>query len=263
MTKIVGIVLVKNEDCFVKQALLNITGFCDVIHVLDHQSTDNTSSEIASVAALHSHIHVQQIGCVEESHAVLEPYAGEAVWVFGVDGDEVYDPEALSKMAVMLKQGDFDSHWLLLGNVVNCTEIFHEQSIATGYTTPPCRSMTKLYNFRAIDSWTGCCQRLHGGQICFKKDYDASLRHKVYETYAWEESPFRCLHTCFLPRSHSEFEGHAINGRPNITESQTKPGWFGKWGLKKRIANSTWKSRKYRQGHLVQVSSRPFFEESL
>ena len=39
---IVGIVLVRNEDVFVEQAIRNVAAFCDRIHVADHVSTDRT-----------------------------------------------------------------------------------------------------------------------------------------------------------------------------------------------------------------------------
>ena len=40
--QIVGIVLVRNEDVFVEQAIRNVAAFCDRIHALDHVSTDRT-----------------------------------------------------------------------------------------------------------------------------------------------------------------------------------------------------------------------------
>ncbi len=39
---IVGIVLVRNEDLYVKQAVSNIARFCDRIILCDHQSADTT-----------------------------------------------------------------------------------------------------------------------------------------------------------------------------------------------------------------------------
>ena len=42
LSQIVGIVLVRNEDVFVEQAIRNVAAFCDRIHAVDHVSTDGT-----------------------------------------------------------------------------------------------------------------------------------------------------------------------------------------------------------------------------
>jgi hypothetical protein len=40
--RVVGIVLVRNEDMFVERAIRNVAAFCDRIHAVDHVSTDST-----------------------------------------------------------------------------------------------------------------------------------------------------------------------------------------------------------------------------
>ena len=42
--RIVGSVLVHNEDLFVEQAIRNVAAFCDRIHVVDHLSSDRTQA---------------------------------------------------------------------------------------------------------------------------------------------------------------------------------------------------------------------------
>ena len=40
------------------------------------------------------HLHVQRTHYAGDSHIHIEQYAGTNTWVFGVDGDELYDPTA-------------------------------------------------------------------------------------------------------------------------------------------------------------------------
>jgi hypothetical protein len=62
--------------------------------------------------------------------------------------------------------------------------------------------MTKLYNFRIIDSWDGYhAERLHGANGLRFKPPSEHARRLLNETYEWDDSPFRCLHVCFLRRS--------------------------------------------------------------
>ena len=98
----------------------------------------------------------------------------------------------------------------------NCTAVDGAAGTASGYLAPPCRSMTKLFNFRLIESWDGAVTHvLANGTIKFKPGYDASLRLDLHEKLSWEESHFRCLHTCFVPRS--SLDAGAALARPNVS----------------------------------------------
>ena len=48
--QIVAIMLVRNEDKFLRRAALNILGFCDRIFIADHQSQDGPCAVIAFAA---------------------------------------------------------------------------------------------------------------------------------------------------------------------------------------------------------------------
>ena len=115
----------------------------------------------------------------------------------GVDGDEVYDPTGLKRFRKCLLEGHFDDQWALFGNVVNCVELDSKRKKAIGYLSPPSRSMTKLFNFSALESWHGPCERLHGGEKQFRVGFGESQRFSVNEHNMWHESPFRCLHLLF------------------------------------------------------------------
>lgn len=200
--KIVAIMLVKNEDLFIKTVLENILGFCDQIHVADNRSTDKTPQIIKELAAEYPKIDYRRVDNVSESHDMIEGYAGTDTWMMGVDGDEVYDPEGLKRFREEIFAGQYDRSFKVLGNVLNVRRLDSQKQSAWGHLTPPCRSMTKLYNFSAINSWSSPCpERLHGGTIHFRPGFsDGSVRH-IFQERSWEDSPFRCIHFCFQSRS--------------------------------------------------------------
>ena len=84
---------------------------------------------------------------------MIEQYAGTSTWVFGVDGDELYDAARLEGFREDLLGGGYDGVFKVASNVLNCVELDPER--ARGYLSPPSRSITKLYNFAAIDEWRG------------------------------------------------------------------------------------------------------------
>jgi glycosyltransferase involved in cell wall biosynthesis len=259
--QIVGIVLVRNEDRFVRQAVSNILGFCDRILLVDNGSRDQTPlilrelvSENPEKASFHAIRHPR------ESHDLLKPYAGTPNWIFAVDGDEIYDPERLKSFRLRLLAGEFDKHWMILGNVHHCVHLDVTAGVADGYSTPPGRSITKLYNFAAIKSWDGnTTERLHGGNPDFLPGYDDQLKRQLQNEYNWEDSPLRCLHLCFLSRS--SMDNSPSISRKNIIE---------RYGLINRLRRfvrrtlgitetSDWKRVRYARGERSKVSTTPFF----
>jgi glycosyltransferase involved in cell wall biosynthesis len=260
--QIIGVVLVRNEDAHLRQSVENVVKFCDRIFLLDHGSTDRTPQIIADLAALHPHIEAHPIARPRESHDFIKGYAGTETWVFGVDGDEIYDPAGLAQMRTRLIGGEFDDSWMILGNVLNCDRLDPAARTASGYTAPPCRSITKLYNFRLIRSWDGDTpERLHGGTLVFQPGHDASARLSLHEQIPWEHSPLRCLHACFVPRSSQDGEDRVI--RENLMDIHTsspllrlRRWWKGTRG--KRL-NSEWKKSRYHRGEQLSIDASPFF----
>ena len=51
MTRVVGVVLVRDEDIFVERAVRNVSEFCDELLLFDHRSSDGTSSILRGLAA--------------------------------------------------------------------------------------------------------------------------------------------------------------------------------------------------------------------
>jgi hypothetical protein len=256
---------VHNEDLFVEQAIRNIGAFCDRIHAVDHVSNDGTWDVLCRLADELPHLDVRRTPHAAESHRLVEPYAGTPTWVFGVDGDELYDSERLRTFREHLVGGSYDHVFKIASNVLNCVELDRTQEAATGYMSPPSRSITKLYNFAAIDSWTGDgAERLHGGQIVFRSGYDELAVDNIGERLTWDETPLRCLHACFLRRSSTDPEGGAVAIRPILEESglhdRTLVG-----AAKRRLRGrrgperSDWKREKYMRGDLTTVDASPFF----
>lgn len=255
--RIIGIVLVKNEDLYIERVLHNIKGFCDEIIVSDNLSSDQTAAIVHALQADDSALSYHRIRRTSTSHELIRNYCGENIWMFAVDGDELYDPEGLAKLRSALIRGDYDDRWMILGNVLNCVEVNFKEKYARGYLAPPCRSMTKLYNFAAIDAWSGyCSERLHGGEIVFRPGFSKTDRLYMYKEVVWEDSCFRCLHLCFIPRSSNEqhVSGELVI-RKNIADRLSESMLSRCASRVKQLLGieqkSPWKREKYMQGDLV------------
>ncbi len=242
-----------------EQAIRNVAGFCDRIHAVDHVSTDRTWEILRGLAVELDHLEVRRVRHAGESHRAVEPYAGTDTWVFGVDGDELYDPERLSAFRAELLGGAYSGAFKVASNVLNCVGLDGQE--ASGYLSPPSRSITKLYNFAALESWRGDgAERLHGGTPVFRAGFDERAVDNIGERLSWEETPLRCLHMCFLRRSSTD-AGPTV--RPILEETAMQDrSWRGalKRTLRRRHAPevSDWKREKYMRGDLVTVDAGPF-----
>jgi glycosyltransferase involved in cell wall biosynthesis len=253
--------LVRDEDRFVEWAIRSAIDFCDEFLVCDHGSRDGTPDILARLADEYGdRLVVRRCRDSGESHEMIRGFAGTTTWIFGVDGDEIYDPAGLARMRARLEAGEFDRSWLLFGNVLNVKRLDLAGATAEGHLSPPCRSMTKLYNFAAIDDWSGrIVERLHGGTIRFRPGFDEKLRLNLHEKSDWDTADFRCLHLCFLDRSSIDASG----GKPrrNIMDVHT-------WSFFKVLSRlramlggkpvEDWKEQKYARGPLVTKSLDPF-----
>jgi hypothetical protein len=264
---IAGIVLVHNEDVFVEQAIRNVAAFCDVIHAVDHVSSDGTWEILRRLERELGNVEAWRTHRAGDSHTVIERYTGTDTWVFGVDGDELYDPARLGPFREQLLSGDYDHAFKVASNVVNCVELDRGRLEASGYLSPPSRSITKLYNFAALESWEGDgAERLHGGSPVFRTGYDERSVENIGERLSWNESPLRCLHMCFLPRS-SRDTGATTGPRPILEQSGMHDrSWRGVLKRMLRPARppaetADWKREKYMRGDLVTVDASPFFED--
>jgi hypothetical protein len=259
--QIVGIVLVRNEDLHVERAVRNVAGFCDKIFLCDHGSRDETPTILARLVSEFSHASLHLMNHPRESHDLLKPFCGTNTWIFGVDGDEIYDPQKLVIFRNRIRSGEFERVWRMKGNVLHCTAL--GEGVAKGFTAPPSRSITKLYNFSAIRAWDGdTVERLHGGQIDFCEGWNDSMKRNLQDEEPWGKASLRCLHLCFLQRSSLDKPGTCA--RANIMETYGS-GWRGTlnrlFGFFDSDADSRWKKSHYCKGPEVTVDASPFFPE--
>lgn len=262
MIKIVGISLVKNEDRFVQNSLESVIDFCDKIIVLDNNSSDNTFDILQKLKNKYPEkIILQKIENAVLSHTYIEKYAGTPTWIFGVDGDEIYDKNRLSDFKKEIISGKYEKYFQIFGNCLHVEKINELDKEVSGYLSPPSKSITKLYNFGVIFSWEEHAERLHGNNIRFKPGFSRGSILKLFETQGFDNAIFRCLHMCFLKRSSFDKKGGqrfnptenskwyfpVINFLRNIFRGDFSPG-------------SSYKMRKYRRGEIVKFSYKDFID---
>jgi hypothetical protein len=268
--QIVGIMLVRNEDVFLEQATRNVAAFCDRIHVVDHVSTDRTPALLRSLAREFDHIEVSRARHARVSHQLLEPYIGSETWVLRVDGDELYCPTGLEQIRAELESGAFRASFRVQGTVLHCVTLDLAAATASGYLSPPSRPITSLFNLAAADSWTGCPERLHGGNVAFRPGYDWKTVTALSDNTSWEESPLRYLHTCFLRRSSLDEDcslrrslgetGMYRRGLGGSLRRAIRRPRLDPLVLEIQARGSNWKHEKYMRGERVTVDASPFLE---
>ena len=268
----VAVFLVHNEDVFVEQALRNVASVCDRIFVVDHLSTDDTPEILGRLADELDHVSVLRSSDARESQRVLEPYAGTSTWALGVDGDELYDPEGLARLRADFEGGAHADMFRLKAHVLNCDELDEATGVASGWLAPPSRPVTKLFNLAAVESWTGCLERMHDGHAVFRPGFDWDAMRYLSEGSDWESDPLRMVHTCFLRRSSRDADDAP---RRSLPETAAWSRGRGPRGVLDRLrrrrhidprikeytrAGTTWKQEWYARGPRVTVDARPFLD---
>jgi Glycosyl transferase family 2 len=261
-TRIVGVCLLRNEEHFVVWSLMNIASFCDEILVLDNMSEDRTPELLDELSTRLGHLRVVEVEDAYDTHKYVEDLAGGDFWVFGVDGDEIYDPAGLARLRPRILAGEFNDYWRIYGHAFHVVDFDWAALTAFGYGQPEARSITKLYNFAAITSWRqGRHQRLHGKSMEFRPGYSAEKARCVWEEVSWADSDLRCLHMCFVPRSPLEKKA---NGRANPSERMKANAILRRAGQFLRLPRwdsgrkGTYKERFYAQGPLQGASITSF-----
>jgi len=255
--RIVGIGLFRDEDVFVERAVRNVVGFCDELILVDHRSRDRTPEILGRLAIDHPHkIKLHRARRAGTANELLRQYVGQDVWVFGVDGDELYEPDRLSALRRRLLDRDFREWYLIKGNMLHCDGLDEAVGTARGWLAPPSRSITKLFNFAALERWEGrALEHLYGGERTFRPGYSDETIYYLRDDYDWASSIFRCLHVCFLRRSTRQPPGLAA--RQSVIErsgfSRTRRTVDSLRTLVGRPPESPWKHARYRQGPRVEV----------
>jgi hypothetical protein len=256
--------LVQDEDLFVERAVRNVADFSDRIFLVDHDSRDGTPRILQQLAQELPHATYHPVTDPSLSHDLVKNYVGSNAWVFGVDGDELYDPSGLARFRHRLERGEFDRWFSLRGSQLHCRRLDLMRGRASGWLAPPARTTTKLYNFGLLEAWDGPVpERLHGGTVSFRVQPDGDGRHFV-DGGVWDATCLRCLHTCFLHRST----------RQSMREiARYDFGERGEGGRRQRLLKrlrsdlglpnaSQRKLRQYVHGVEAEVGVKPFFTES-
>jgi len=199
----VGVWLLRNEEYFAGWSLMNAAGFCDRVLVMDNGSRDRTREIVEAVIARHPHVEIMDVEDARDTHKYFEDFAGTRTWVFGVDGDEIYDPAGLARLRPRLLAGEFDRYWRIAGHMRHVLGIRFDRAEASSYVQPEAPEVTKLYNFGAMETWRpGPHERLHGlKSIVYRPGYGRDSELCVWREQSWDNALFRCLHLCFMPRS--------------------------------------------------------------
>jgi hypothetical protein len=259
VTRIIGVGLFRDEDVFVERAVRNVFGFCDELILVDHRSKDGTPEILERVAA-DSPVPttIRRVQEASESHDFVKGYAGQDVWAFGLDGDELYDPRGLERFREQLLAGDASDAWNIRANMLHCVELDQERGMATGYLSPPAPSVSKMFNFRLIDAWDGDNpERLcDPSGLVFKPGVEPR-KYELNKTVGWDESPFRALHVCFLRRSSRQAKARSRMNVPDRTAPRRAPirAWRAFLETIGRPPAGTYKDL-YRVGELVTVPVR-------
>lgn len=268
--RVVGIALVRDEDVFVEQALLNAAGFCDRLYAVDHLSRDGTWSILKKLARELDHLHVLRAANAADAHRQLEGYAGSATWALRIDGDHLFDPAGLEALRADLLAGAHQEVFRVRAHTLHCDEIDAEAGRAWGYMAPPSRTGVQLYNLGAVSAWRGGVEPLIGGEPVFRPGYGWERMRDLTETTEWETDPLRLLHVCFLRRSSRDPDASGA-GRLNLNEQGAyRRGLAG--SLRRMVRRpsidprvrelhgrgTTWKQDKYRRGPRVAVDATPF-----
>ena len=261
--QVVAVVLLHNEDVFAERVIRNVVDFCDRVHVADHVSSDSTWEIVSELAEEYDHLDAVRISNSGRSHDLIARYAGTDTWVFGPDGDELYDPEGLRRLRDELESGRYDEFFRLIPAMLHTVELDQEVMTASGYLSPPSRCGAKLFNFAAIESWTNVHRQcLHDGDVVYRPDRSWKQVHHFGEDPGFDESPFRCLHPAFLRRSSRDPEQGRLRLNP-IEANTYRRDAVGRVQLVARRLRpgrreTPWKLEKYRRGPLVTKDAAPF-----
>jgi hypothetical protein len=119
--------------------------------------------------------------------------------------------------------------------------------------------VSKMFNFRHIEAWDGDNpERLcDPSGLVFKPGFEPR-KHELNKEYAWDESPFRALHVCFLRRSSRQAGDGPRMNVPDRTAPRRAPvrAWRALLEAIGRPPAGTYKGL-YRVGELVTVDVAP------
>jgi hypothetical protein len=236
--KVVSVSLVKNEDLWIRHALISAAPICDEFLILDNMSDDSTKLEVDSAMDYlgidNDQYRYIQVKDPTDTNQYLQEYCGTNTWIFGVDGDEVYDPKGLDLLRKTIDSNLLNDYHRIQGHAINVCKI--DGPFLQGYLAPPARTITKLYNFNHYEHLPRG-ERLHGEM---KRYPNKELILDLFARTTFDDSIFRCAHMCFIKRSTRDT--HVPRSAP--------PGHGG----------PQYKVQNYQKGELASAYISDFFE---
>ena len=161
---------------------------------------------------------------------------GEDCWVFGVDGDEIYDPVGLATMRKDILDGKYSDVFDIKGSFLHCNHIDEETKTVSGWLDA--KYGDKLYNFSHLQYWNMSIA-LHGARLHKNGDTHMDANGRIFLSeekggeYAWEDCPLRSVHTCFLRRSSADPEDMTSRQHPLAEPGYKENKYIGKKIIKK------------------------------
>lgn len=203
--RIVGVVMVKNEDVWISQVLERIVPFCDYIRFIDTGSVDDTVGEARrTLRGAMASFDIISEPRLKQTHAQVEAYVGTNTWVFGVDGDELYDPSGLAVIREKIRSSYGGFAYQVKGMYLHADliRISHTNGrtnrTAVGWFGPPSHNPTKLYNFANITAWPNDWEHtlFHAKTRVVRKGSTV-----LHATTPWSNARLRCVHLRWIQRS--------------------------------------------------------------
>lgn len=190
---IIAVMMVKNEDLYIDMVIEGVQEFADDILFIDTGSTDGTV-DIARAMGVTPITEPDLL----KTHDYVQGFAGQDMWLFGVDGDEIYDRAELRRMRKQMADGQYDGAYQVQGWYLHVEAM--GGGTARGYFGPPSHAPTKLYNMKNIPAWPS-----DGKRTLFHPKTRTTTGEKMRaQPDTWQQTPLRCLHTRFLTRSTLE-----------------------------------------------------------
>lgn len=222
---IVGVCLVRNEEEFIERVLVSADLLVDRMVVLDNRSTDRTAEIVDGLGV------ERRIVDINETHAFVASLVEENHWIFGVDGDELYDPIGLMEMRDRIRAGEYDDCWRIRGRFIHATKI--DGTRVTGYLND--HNPAKLYNGANLEWPTDHHSLFHA------KTRKTTGNVSVAEMGDWDDSKLRCVHVRFLRKE------------PNRLTPEDKLS-FGSSDDRQGGSTHNYRDR-YREGELTTVEA--------
>ena len=258
--KIIALMMTYNEEFHIEQSIKNIWDFCDEIIAIDTFSQDNTRDILRQFECNKFRV----IECpIENTHDIVDQYSGSDVWLFGCNGDELYDKHGLMKLRHKFVADKYNEFFRVYGVYLHVIEHDPETNLCKGYFGPPSHNPFKLYNMTHVKSWPsdGKHSLFLSQDITFKPEWERVdiLPNRSPNSDHWQAargwggSLLRVLHMHFVRRTPADEES-MVGCRLNM-EDVLK---YGNRHDRGECDEKNYRLR-YKKGELHSINASEFF----